>query len=65
VIEFGRPAAIRLAALIERDDREFPIKADYIGEHLDVKKDEIVAVLMEEADGVDCVNIEKMTDHNR
>ena len=58
VIEFGRPAAIRLAALIERDHREFPIKADYVGKHLDVKRSQMVNVLMEEADGIDEVQIE-------
>ena len=57
IIEFGRPAAIRLAALIERDKREFPIQADYVGMHIDVKDNSKIAVSTEELDGVDEVRI--------
>ena len=59
VIEFGRPAAIRLATLIDRDQREFPIRADYVGKRLDVADDYTVMVLMEEIDGIDEVRIVK------
>ena len=59
IIEFGRPAAIRLAALIERDKREFPIQADYIGKHIDVDDDCKVVVKTEELDGIDEVRIIK------
>ncbi len=30
---YGRPAMIRLAVLVDRDGREFPIQADYAGLH--------------------------------
>ncbi|MDD3119480.1 MAG: bifunctional pyr operon transcriptional regulator/uracil phosphoribosyltransferase PyrR [Victivallales bacterium] len=29
--DYGRPAMIRLAALVDREGREFPIRADYAG----------------------------------
>ncbi len=32
IIDFGRPQAIRLAVMIDRGLREFPIRPDYIGE---------------------------------
>ncbi len=57
VIEFGRPAAIKLAALIDRGQREFPIQADYVGHHLEVRPNEIVAVSLEESDQLDEVRI--------
>ncbi len=57
VIEFGRPAAIRLATLIDRGQREFPIQADYVGHHLEVRANETVAVSLEECDGIDEVRI--------
>lgn len=60
VIEFGRPAAIKLAALIERDQRELPIRSDYVGKKLDVPADKIVVVLTEEADDIDEVHVVKM-----
>lgn len=31
VIDYGRPAAIRLCVLVDRGHREFPIQADYVG----------------------------------
>lgn len=32
ITDFGRPSLIRLAVLIDRGLREFPIRADYVGE---------------------------------
>ena len=40
----GRPAAIRLAALIDRGHRDLPIKGDYVGKNVPTSKSEIVAV---------------------
>jgi pyrimidine operon attenuation protein/uracil phosphoribosyltransferase len=31
LVDFGRPRLIRLAVLIDRGRREFPIAADYVG----------------------------------
>ncbi len=58
VIDQGRPAAIELAALVDRGHRELPIRADYVGKNLPTAADEIVRVRVVEHDGVDTVSIE-------
>jgi len=57
LIDLGRPQAIRLAVLIDRNGREFPIQADYVGYKVDAKPDEIVYVHLVESDGKDEVVI--------
>lgn len=37
--DYGRPAMIRLAALIDRGLREYPIQADYVGKTADVGRE--------------------------
>lgn len=58
LIDLGRPKAIRLAVLIERAGREFPIQADYIGYKADVTPGKLVQVNLVESDGKDEVIIE-------
>ena len=48
--DFGRPAAISLAVLIDRGGRELPIHADVVGKKIDVGPDERVDVLVAELD---------------
>lgn len=36
LFDFGRPACVRLAVLVDRGGRELPIRADAVGLHLDV-----------------------------
>lgn len=36
IFDFGRPASIALAVLVERSGRELPIEAQIVGAHLDV-----------------------------
>ena len=57
LIDLGRPKAIRLAVLVERNGREFPIQADYIGYKTDADPDEMVLVNLVESDGKDEVVI--------
>ena len=57
--DFGRPAAIQLAVLVDRGHRELPIRADYVGKNIPTSIHEDVQVLLEEGDGVDEVRIEK------
>ena len=52
-MDFGRPAAIQLAVLIDRGHRELPIAADYIGKNIPTSRKEIVRVQLVEEDGVD------------
>ena len=58
LIDLGRPKAIKLAVLIDRAGREFPIQADFIGYKVDAAEDESVQVNFVESDGKDQVVIE-------
>ena len=53
LIDLGRPQAIRLAVLVERNGREFPIQADYVGYKAVADSEEIVYVNLVESDGKD------------
>lgn len=49
--DFGRPARIRLAVLIDRGGRELPIQPDVVGKTVEVRSGDRVDVLVEELDG--------------
>ncbi len=53
LIDFGRPARIELAVLVDRGHRELPIRADYVGRALSTSRDEAVQVRVREEDGTD------------
>lgn len=55
--DLGRPAAVRLAVLVDRGHRELPIRPDYVGKNLPTSQDEKVRVELAEIDGVDRVAI--------
>lgn len=42
VFDYGRPASVRLAVLVERSGRELPIQADVVGQHMPLKEGEHV-----------------------
>ena len=56
--EIGRPAAVRLAVLVDRGHRELPIRADFVGKNLPTSLVERVRVTVAEIDGADAVTIE-------
>ena len=56
--EIGRPAAVRLAVLVDRGHRELPIRADFVGKNLPTSLVERVRVAVAETDGADAVTIE-------
>jgi len=58
LIDLGRPKAIKLAVLVDRIGREFPIQADYAGYRTDVVPGKLVQVNLIESDGKDEVVIE-------
>lgn len=58
LIDLGRPKAIRLAVLVERAGREFPIQADYAGHKADVGPGQSVQVNLIESDGKNEVVVE-------
>jgi pyrimidine operon attenuation protein/uracil phosphoribosyltransferase len=33
-MDFGRPKSVRVAALVDRGHREFPIKIDFVGKNM-------------------------------
>jgi pyrimidine operon attenuation protein/uracil phosphoribosyltransferase len=55
LIDFGRPALIELAVLVDRGHRELPIHADYVGRVVTTARDDIVQVMLKEQDGEDGV----------
>ena len=58
--DFGRPASIQLAVLVDRGHRELPIRPDYVGKNIPTAMQESVEVLLEETDGRDEVRIMRM-----
>jgi pyrimidine operon attenuation protein/uracil phosphoribosyltransferase len=48
ITDFGRPARIQLAVLVDRGHRELPIRADYVGKNIPTSKEQKVRVLAEE-----------------
>lgn len=55
LMDYGRPKRIELAVLVDRGNRELPIRADYIGETLNTARDEHIRVQLQELDGKDGV----------
>jgi len=51
LMELGRPAAIRLAIMIDRGHRELPFRADFVGKNVPTAKNEIIKVELKETDG--------------
>ncbi len=57
VHDYGRPAAIRLAVLIDRGHRQVPIHPDFVGKRLPTASDETVKVFVQAVDGRDEVEL--------
>jgi pyrimidine operon attenuation protein/uracil phosphoribosyltransferase len=55
--DFGRPACIRLAVLVDRGHRELPIRADFVGKNVPTHRDDDVRVRVVELDGDDAVEV--------
>ena len=55
----GKPRKILVAILVDRGDRELPIRADIVGKNVQVEDSERVNVLLEESDGADLVTVTK------
>ena len=58
LIDFGRPRAIQLVALVDRGHRELPIRADYVGRNIPTSRQQSVQVRLVELDGRDEVEVE-------
>lgn len=57
VHDYGRPAVIRLAVLIDRGHRQVPIHPDFVGKQLPTASDETVKVFVQAVDGRDGVEL--------
>ncbi|NQU06372.1 MAG: bifunctional pyr operon transcriptional regulator/uracil phosphoribosyltransferase PyrR, partial [Calditrichaeota bacterium] len=53
ILDYGRPARIQLAVLIDRGHREMPVQGDFIGRKLVTSPGEEVRVRLKEVDGKD------------
>jgi pyrimidine operon attenuation protein / uracil phosphoribosyltransferase len=57
IFDYGRPARVQLATLVDRGHRELPIRPDYVGKNLPTSQQQRVNVRIGEVDGVDEVTI--------
>lgn len=55
LVDFGRPAQVQLAVLIDRGHRELPFRPDYVGKNIPTSKNMRVKVQMTEEDKEDQV----------
>ncbi len=61
LMDFGRPAKIRLAVMIDRGHRELPIRPDFVGKEIVTTPGEEVRVQLANVDGVDGVLLVEVT----
>ena len=57
IFDYGRPARVQLAVLVDRGHRELPIRPDYVGKNIPTSQEQRVNVCVEEIDDVDEVTI--------
>ncbi|MGO9907125.1 MAG: bifunctional pyr operon transcriptional regulator/uracil phosphoribosyltransferase PyrR [Solirubrobacteraceae bacterium] len=62
IFDYGRPARVQLAVLVDRGHRELPIRPDYVGKNIPTSQEQRVNVCVEEIDGVDEVTINPTSD---
>ena len=59
LMDFGRPARVQLAVLVDRGHRELPIRPDYVGKNLPTALTEQIQVRLTESEGIDEVVLEE------
>lgn len=57
LLDFGRPARVRLATLVDRGHRELPIRPDFVGKNIPTALVQKVRVRLMETDGEDAVYV--------
>jgi pyrimidine operon attenuation protein / uracil phosphoribosyltransferase len=55
LFEYGRPARVQLACLVDRGHRELPIRPDYVGKNLPTARGDRIQVQLVEVDEIDRV----------
>ena len=63
LFKLGRPAAIRLAVVVDRGHRELPIRADYVCKNVPTALSEVISVKLHEIDGEDATDLLERTDN--
>ncbi len=58
LMDYGRPAKIELAVLVDRGHREIPIQPDYVAKTLGTTREQHVKVRFQEDDGEEGVSLE-------
>lgn len=62
LFDYGRPAVVQLAVLVDRGHRELPIRPDFVGKNVPTSRSERVNVNLEEIDGYDEVTLQHSPD---
>jgi pyrimidine operon attenuation protein / uracil phosphoribosyltransferase len=57
IFDYGRPARVQLAVMVDRGHRELPLRPEYVGKNLPTSQDQRVNVRVDEVDGIDEVTI--------
>ena len=55
LFDYGRPARVQLAVVVDRGHRELPIRPDYVGKNLPTARGERIQVQLVEVDELDAV----------
>ncbi len=59
LMDFGRPACIKLAVLVDRGHRELPVAADFVGRRLETSKgDRVTVSFVEDGSEADSITVE-------
>lgn len=66
ILDYGRPAKIMLAVMVDRGHRELPISPDFVGKYIPTNLQEVIHVKVNEVDGIDdCVTISDRRGKNK
>ena len=57
IFDYGRPASVKLAVLIDRGHRELPVAPNFVGANLETNRMDHVLVRLKNTDGEDAVEI--------
>ena len=57
LVDYGRPARVRLAVMVDRGHRELPIRPDFVGKNIPTALVQTVNVHLKEVDGDDGVYV--------
>ena len=64
LFDYGRPARVQLALLVDRVHRELPIRPDYVGKNMPTARAERIQVQLVEVDEVDAVLLVSMPEED-